>query len=238
MKIFVSLFFLIACLNSYAHAGTDTEMVSAIEGDNVPKVRHLIEAGTFDLDGKISGNPLVVIAARSASLGVLHYLIQAKADLNATNPRSETAPMMAAYFDDDLDGFGLRYARHERALGMLIDAGAKLENAPGGNTALAFAAHANHPRMVRALLAAGANPNGTAKYGVSNENTPLIMATLSGAVESVRILLQNGADPLVINSYGNDALFYAERDNHKEIAKILQCALALRPSEKFEHACK
>lgn len=54
------------------------------------------------------------------------------------------------------------------------------------------------------------------------ESTPLIAATKFGQVESVRFLLSRGADPKLQDFMERNALFYAKREKHSEIVKLLK----------------
>ena len=78
------------------------------------------------------GAPLMAIAARTASLEVMRYLISAGADVNARTPVNETPLMLASFFFDTNEQMsGRAFERHEKAVRLLVAAGADLENYPG-----------------------------------------------------------------------------------------------------------
>lgn len=52
-------------------------------------------------------------------------------------------------------------------------------------------------------------------------NTPLHWATLTGSLECVKLLCENGADPLQKNNAGVDSCYQADCSNHEEIAVYL-----------------
>jgi hypothetical protein len=52
-------------------------------------------------------------------------------------------------------------------------------------------------------------------------NTPLHWAALNGQLESVKILIQSGADVTIINRAGHDAVFEAEINDKKEVVDWL-----------------
>jgi ankyrin repeat protein len=52
-------------------------------------------------------------------------------------------------------------------------------------------------------------------------NTPLHWAALNGHLESVKLLIQSGADVTIINQAGHDAVFEAEINDKKEVVDWL-----------------
>jgi hypothetical protein len=52
-------------------------------------------------------------------------------------------------------------------------------------------------------------------------NTPLHWAALNGHLESVKVLIQSGADVTIINQAGHDAVFEAEINDKKEVVDWL-----------------
>lgn len=86
-----------------------------------------------------------------------------------------------------------------------------------GVTPLMNAAGMGNKDMVQMLLAKGANVNAmtTGKY------TALMSAALTGQTEIVKMLLDAGADPKVADVSGKTAAKYAEGQEHKELAQLL-----------------
>ena len=52
-------------------------------------------------------------------------------------------------------------------------------------------------------------------------NTPLHWAALNGHLESVKLLMQSGADVTIFNKAGHDAVFEAEINDKKEVVDLL-----------------
>jgi ankyrin repeat protein len=52
-------------------------------------------------------------------------------------------------------------------------------------------------------------------------NTPLHWAAVNGHLESVKLLIQSGADVTIINRAGHDAVFEAEINDKKEVVDWL-----------------
>ena len=70
---------------------------------------------------------------------------------------------------------------------------------------------------IKALLAAGANPNVQNEYG----RALLHWAINEGSLEAVKLLIENGADLNVQDQHGQTPLFFAQRYDYDEIATYL-----------------
>ncbi|MCX8087455.1 MAG: ankyrin repeat domain-containing protein [Rhodocyclaceae bacterium] len=86
-----------------------------------------------------------------------------------------------------------------------------------GSTPLHLAALNLDPGPLKALLAAGANPNARDKHGA----TPLHMAAYATRTEHVKLLLKAGADPLIKTNEGRDVASLARRVRADEVAGIV-----------------
>jgi ankyrin repeat protein len=71
--------------------------------------------------------------------------------------------------------------------------------------------------LVKALLDAGADPNGPHSMG----DSLLYIALYEGNTELVKLLLEAGADPNWLYSTGDSLLFIAVDDNKTEVVKLL-----------------
>jgi hypothetical protein len=213
-----------------AGSGVDGDrFVAAIDTDDVRFIRSAVQSGLVTVNQRIGapgysdGAPLIALAARSGSLEILRYLISAGADVDARTSVDETPLMLAAYFYDGNQGGG-RSDRFERAVRMLVEAGASLENVAYHYTPLAYAAYQGHERIVRYLIERGARVNADAQRGGTYINTPLMMAAMQGHEHIVRSLLRAGADPDVRVHGGNTAAEFAAKYNHRALVQLLQCA--------------
>jgi ankyrin repeat protein len=210
---------------------------NAIAVDDVGFIEEGVRSGKLNVNqfvrtpGFQEGAPLILIAARYASLKTLRYLISAGANLNARAATGETALMLASYFRDDGQLRTSSQDAYVLAARMLVEAGASLENAPHNYTPLAYAAYAGHNRIVRYLLERGARVNADAEDGVTYVNTPLMMAAIQGHLETTVSLLRAGADPRVRVYLGHTAAELAMKNNHANIAGLLRCAENVGPGD-------
>lgn len=213
-------------------SGVDSDrFIGVLDNDDVHFVRSAVQSGAISPNQRVSapgypdGAPLIALAARAAALETLRYLISAGADLNARTPVNETPLMLAAFFSDDRQqSAGSAFERHERAVRMLVEAGANLENIPYHYTPLAYAAYRGNERVVRYLIERGARVNADAQRGGSYVNTPLMMAAIQGHESIVRALLRAGADADVRIYGGHTAAEFAAKYNHRALAQLLLCS--------------
>lgn len=217
---------------------------SAIITDDVRYVRAAIESGAIGPNQRIpapvymEGTPLLTIAARAASMDVMRYLISAGANLNAHTPAGETPLMLAAYFfKEEREQGGRNYFQHEKAVRLLVEAGADMENEPHHYTPLAYAAYQGHDHIVRYLIERGARPNADAVNGRTYINTPLMMAAIQGHRSTSLRLLQAGADARVRLYGGHTATEFAEKYRHTHMIQMLRCAERLALHETFQQRC-
>ena len=186
-KIFLYLYVLIGF--SISKAGAFDDFFKAIVFDQVPVVRNLIYRGMDPNTPTEKGEPALVFAVRSGAPKTVAYLLkQPGIQIDATNMADETALMLAANAND------------LASANLLIEAGASV-NRPKW-TPLHYAASKGHTAMMRLLIENDAyvdaeSPNGT---------TPLMMAAYYSSPNAVKLMLEEGADPLLKNQDGQTAL--------------------------------
>ena len=196
-----------------AIAGSYDDFFKAIKSDDASTLQRLVTRGfdvnTVDPQGQLG----LLVALKEPSLKVASVLIDSpQINLNAVNAQGESPLMLAA-----LKG------NFELAQKM-IQKGADINKT--GWTPLHYAASTGQLRMMRFLLEKYAyidaeSPNGT---------TPLMMASLYASPESVQLLLDQGADPLLKNEQGLTALHFAERGKRVDAVALLSKTIrAQRP---------
>ena len=70
---------------------------------------------------------------------------------------------------------------------------------------------------IKALIAAGADVNARGDLG----NTPLHCAVVQGHIETVKLLLENGASPKERNEFGESVIDVANSQADTEIARLI-----------------
>ena len=99
-------------------------------------------------------------------------------------------------------------------------------------------AYAGNVEILRYLLDRNASPDGGATGEEYRYPTPLAMAVMKGSSDSVRLLLERGANPRIKGPSGEDALGLARKLNRADLIPPLECAAALGPGERFAERCK
>jgi cytohesin len=194
--------------------GTTRLMRAAARGD-LAEVRGLL-AGRANVDARDrrSGFTALHLAAESGQPDVVAALIQGGAAIEARTAHDAT-PLMIAAQGGKVD-----------AVKVLLRAGADLgARTEAGMTALAQAAAWGQVKMVRFLIAVGADVNEAEPVAA-----PLVAVVLSQNVdpprrlETVKAVLQAGADPISRLRDGSTALAVAERQGDREVVKLLSDA--------------
>jgi hypothetical protein len=187
---------------------------AAHEGD-VEGIERLASEGA-DLDARDrAGRTPAHVAAFASNDDALRALAAAGADMNALENQAYDVVTIAAVADDpDLVSLAI-------ALGNRAD----LVTSPYDGTALIAAAHLGHAEVVRRLIAGGAPLDHVNNLGW----TALIEAVVLGDggpdhVETVRSLIEAGADPSVTDREGVSPLAHAKARGYAEIADIIGSA--------------
>lgn len=187
---------------------------TAIQRDDVDTVQGLARRG-FDLNTvNPDGEHPLYLAMKAEAWTVAGWLLgQPQVKVESRSKAGET-PLMIAAIKGRLD-----LARR------LIERGAEV-NKPGWTPLHYAATHAGPvaPDMTRLLLEHHAyidaeSPNGS---------TPLMMAAHYGNTTVVKLLLEEGADPLLKNQIGLTAIDFAHRANRAEAAGIIAAFVRAR----------
>lgn len=219
------------------HAGASVDAKSlrgstplgfAAENRHLSVVRLLLGAGANpNVEDRYGETPLM----RTLHPGVARELIRAGADVNAADEHGLT-PVLRIALDEaprNPDSTGPRPgAPVDRAgtLQALLAAGANANARDRqGNTALILATNdvEAHPDLLRPLIAAGADPDAENSQG----GTALMYASIHGHSESVRILIEAGAD-VNVRMDRTTPLGVALDHGHSEVVRLLLRAGAER----------
>ncbi|XP_054584257.1 ankyrin repeat and SOCS box protein 3 isoform X2 [Eptesicus fuscus] len=152
----------------------------------------------------------VGLAAREGNVQVLRKLLKKGRSVDVADNRG-WMPIHEAAYHNSIE-----------CLRMLINADSSEDyirrKTFEGFSALHFAAHRGHGKIVQILLEAGADPNAT----TLEETTPLFLAVENGRMDVLRLLLRYGANVNGSHSMcGWNALHQATFQENTEIIKLL-----------------
>jgi len=204
-----SVFFIgFSAFSFLSFAGAYEDFFKAVQLDDVRTVQSLLQRGFDPNTVNPAGHSGLMLAVREPSLKVAEFLTgwpQTKVEVR--NDKDESPLMLAA-----LKG-------HLALVKKLVERDADVNKT--GWTALHYAASGGHLQVIDFLLENSAyidaeSPNGT---------TPLMMAAMYGNPESVKLLIQAGADLNVKNMVGMTALDFAVRADRQNSRELIQTGL-------------
>lgn len=198
-----------------AQAGSFEDFFVAVRRDDARTIKTLLARGFDPNTVDETGQPALMLAFNMESYRAMEALL-ASPDIKAElrNSRGESLLMLAAIRGD------VRLAK------WLIDGGADVNKT--GWTPLHYACSGTSPQqveMARLLLENAAyidaeSPNGS---------TPLMMAAMYGTTDTLRLLLDEGADATLRNQQGLTAIDFAQRVGRT--ANVEAIAAALRQKQ-------
>lgn len=190
------------------------DFFAAIKRDDVAAVQALAARG-FDLNtlDPAGQHPLYLALRDDAERAALYLLGQERVQVEYRNAKGESPLMMAA-----LKG-------KPELVRRLIERRAEV-NKPGWAPLHYAATHPgeNSVAVVRLLLEHHAYIDAESP----NRSTPLMMAAHYGHPRVVRLLLEEGADPLLKNELGLSAIDFAHRANRADTAEAIAAAVRSR----------
>ena len=191
-----------------SHAGSFDDYFAAVKRDNMSALLALLLRG-FDVNTvDEKGQHGLHVALRADSLQVALFLAKLiGVQVNATTPQGETPLMIAA-----LRG-------HTEVARALIAQGADV-NKPGWTPLHYAATHAG--RAAKELAALLLEHHAYIDAESPNGTTPLMMAAQYGEPDVLRLLLEEGADPMLRNQQKLSALDFAVRGSRPTSAEIIQ----------------
>ena len=208
-RLVATIVFMVAGLaTSIAGAGSFDDFFSAIKSDNAGAVRELIQRGFDPNTRDAQGQTGLLNALKEPAPKVTRVLIESpKTDLDAVNNQGESALMLAA-----LKG-------QQAEVNELLERDAAVNKT--GWTPLHYAVTGSHLTIMKQLIEKYAfidaqSPNGT---------TPLMMAAMYGSNETVKLLIEEGADPLMKNQQGMTAADFAKRANRPDAMALVIAAM-------------
>lgn len=189
-------------------------LIDAAERGDDPAVRRLLEAGASVTARDGTGRTALIAAAWGNHLDVACRLIEAGADVNTQDVTQQSAYLIATS-----EGY-------LELLRVTLDAGADVASLDSYNgTGLIRAAERGHADVVALLLDTPIAVDHVNRLGL----TALLEAIVFGDggpryVETVRLLLDHGADPNLADAQGVTPLAHAQRLGFSDIAQLLERA--------------
>lgn len=187
-----------------------TALHFAVQRGNGIIVRMLVEAkaDVNTKDGTFGFSPLMW-AAREGKVEIIDMLINAGADLHEKDAGGRNVLLHAAE--------GGKPEAIRRFLGLGFTANDLVES--DGRTALIAASRS--PESLKILIASGAKVNTLTKF---LHFTALYVAAQNGYTESVKVLIDNGADVNLTDADGRSPLNRAIVGKHQEVIDLLKKA--------------
>lgn len=202
-RLFVYLFVIYEV--SSASASSYVDFFRAVAVDNADTVSALLARGFDPNTPSESGQVALYLAMRDDAPNVAVVLLASPTlKVDAVNAKGETALMMAA-----LRG---RLDWTQR----LIESGAKVQRE--GWSPVHYAATGPNTRVLEFLLERGADIDALAP----DRSTPLMLAARHGPEDSVKLLLQRGANKRLLNDRNLSAANLAQNGGRPWLVPLLQ----------------
>ncbi|MFH0841204.1 MAG: ankyrin repeat domain-containing protein [Bacteroidota bacterium] len=183
-------------------------ILSGCGGHNENKTGQKEEVNSAQVQPAGQINVSVQKAALDGDIISIKQILSGGTDADNTDEDGRTALMYASF-----NG-------HTEVVRFLIGKGAAVNLAdPNMRTPLMFASSGPFPETVKLLLEHNADPNLT---DLPEHFTALMYAAAEGHLENVRILLANNADPSLKDADGDDALTFALKNGHKDVADLIR----------------
>ena len=213
-----------------------TALMFAIASNHTQVARVLVDGGA-EVSARTNNRftPLL-FAAQQGNIDAAQFLLSAGADVNESAPDGIGGNTNArTRFVGDTDAHALLVAidsGHDDMALFLLDGGGDPNHNGAGRTPLHSAVQQRMPRVVSALLQQDADPNVRLERSlpfvsrrINQDNgltptvigaTPFFLAATFGDVESMRFLVEGGADPTLTTNDGTTALMVAAGADYVE----------------------
>ncbi len=213
-----------------------TALMLAVAGNHIPVARLLLETGAEATARSTNRFTPLLFAAQQGNLEAADLLLSAGADVDESAPDGIGGNTNArTRFVPDTDAAALLVAidsGHAEMARFLLARGADPDHDGAGRTALHAAVQRKMPEVVAALLEHGADPDPrltkrlpfvsrriSQNNGMTPSNTgatPFFLAASYNDLESMKILVEGGADPMLRADDETTALMVAAGGDYVE----------------------
>ncbi len=202
------LFVTLILIMSISNANSFDDFFKAISIGDVKGVTQLLNRGMDPNLVNENGQTALTLSVLQGQTQVALTLIKAKGiDVDERNSHEET-PLMLAALNGDV-----------KVIQALISADAELNKT--GWTPLHYAASKGQLKAIEILLENSAYIDAESP----NQTTPLMMAAGYGTPDSVKLLIEAGADPRLLNEKGLNAKDFADHAKELTSAEYLDVAM-------------
>jgi ankyrin repeat protein len=238
--ILIFTYLVVVGYQSSAQTGSTT-LINALRHKDKESVKLALDNGESPNQRNEYGIPAITLALDFNDISIITYFIKYKVNLNIEDNNGLTPLIVssAIYNQKDIckllikngadinkkakNGFtSLMLAAQNNfpeMVWLLLDNGASIDiDRPQGGTALGFAADKGNLDVVKILLDHGANINFKDSAG---GYTPLMIAVFMKRYETVKYLLEKGADRNIKAKDGNTAIDFARQLKDRRLNEIL-----------------
>ena len=212
LRISIYLYVFIGYYPSFA--GSYDDYFSAVQQDDAKVVQGLLLRGFDANTSNPRGESGLFLAVKQSAFKVAAVLLEWPGTQAETRTPSDESPLMLAALNGLTDWCQ-----------KLITRGADV-NKPGW-TPLHYAATNGHVDVITLLLESHAYIDAESP----NATTPLMMAARYGTPQAVKLLLEAGADPALLNAQGLSALDFARHAHRKDAQELIAAALGITKSD-------
>lgn len=186
------------------------QLVEAARAGNIRDLDALLEQGASPDTWGVDHQTPLMAAAQAGRTDTVRFLLARGANVDATDWEEDTALIQAAR-----NG-------HTEVVAVLLAHGANVDARRATAASLDSSGHTVFAEPARGFRVSGSKGAGQRlTRSPMDGETALMAAARNGHPETVRVLMDAGADPDLRNAWGDSALGLARRAGQAEVARVL-----------------